>query len=65
AAGFQVREGAEAEHTLAHARAMHEPYILALSEHLLFDLPPWVPDADALDDWEASGWEQGTPPSRD
>jgi Ion channel len=64
-AEIPLREGAEAEHKLAHARAMYEPYVLALGEHLLFDLPPWVPETDALDDWEASGWEQGTAPSID
>jgi Ion channel len=64
-AGIPLREGADVERKLAHIRALYEPYVLALSELLLFDLPPWVPAADALDGWEASGWEQGTPPSID
>ncbi len=55
----------DADRKFAHIRALSEPYILSLSELLLFDLPSWVPAADALDDWEASGWELGTPPSID
>jgi hypothetical protein len=61
-AGIPLREGPDADRKLAHIRAMYEPYVQALSAHLLFDLPPWVPAADAVDDWEASGWEPGAAP---
>lgn len=64
-AGIPLHEGPEAERRLAHARALYEPYVLALSELLLFDLPPWVPETDAVDDWEASSWEQGVAPTID
>jgi hypothetical protein len=29
----------------------------ALAEHLLVALPPWLPQANASDDWQSSVWE--------
>ena len=35
-------EGAEPEKRLRELRQMYEPYVFALSEHLLMPLPPWT-----------------------
>jgi hypothetical protein len=38
---------------LAELRAMYEPYARALSRHLLMPLPPWLPAANAPDNWQS------------
>jgi Ion channel len=42
------------EGTLDQIRGLYEPYVAGLSEYLLMPLPPWIPDADALDDWQTT-----------
>ncbi len=42
---------------LAELRSMYEPYVHALSDHLLMPLPPWLPAPDAHDAWETTAWE--------
>jgi hypothetical protein len=39
---------------LAERRLLYEPYIAALSEHLLMPLPDWLPTTRAPDDWQTS-----------
>src|ERR1051326_6404455 len=46
---------------LAAIRALYEPYLQALSLHLLMDLPPWVPQRDAQDNWETTAWDFASP----
>jgi hypothetical protein len=60
AAGMPLREGAAAEQKLAEIRAKYEPYVNALAEYLLVALPPWLPDAEASDDWQTSVWEHAS-----
>jgi hypothetical protein len=55
--GFAPTRRAGAEHYLADLRAEYEPYVAALAGYLLFDVPPWVPAADAHDDWEITAWD--------
>jgi len=50
-AGSAVRE-------LALLRAMYEPYVVTLSEHLLMPLPAWAGDT-VRDNWRTSAWERG------
>jgi hypothetical protein len=47
-------EGTTVEHALDDIRALYEPYVSGLSQYLLMPLPPWVPDIDALDDWQTT-----------
>ena len=51
-----LRDGAEAEAKLAELRAMYEPYVCALSEMLLMQLPPWIVSENAIDNWKTSAW---------
>lgn len=53
-AGLHPREGPEADAKLKHLRGQYEPYVLALAQYLLLQLPPWLPVPDAHDDWETS-----------
>jgi hypothetical protein len=41
---------------LAHLRKMYEPYVEALSRHLLMDLPPWVAGGLQKDNWQTTAW---------
>lgn len=53
--GIEVPEGPEADVRLAELRKMYEPYAHAISQYMLFDLPPWVHPKSA-DNWETSRW---------
>jgi hypothetical protein len=61
AAGLSLRDGPEAEEQLTELRRQYEPYLHALSHHLLMPLPPWMPATESADAWETSGWETGSP----
>jgi hypothetical protein len=43
---------------LAELRALYEPYVYSLASHLLLDLPPWVAEPNATDNWQTSAWGQ-------
>ncbi|MGH7764200.1 MAG: potassium channel family protein [Candidatus Dormibacteraceae bacterium] len=42
-------------------RKGYEPYANALSDELLFELPPWLPLAPRKDNWETTAWEGSAP----
>ncbi len=52
---------ADAASRLTAIRAAYEPYLEALSIHLLMPLPPWVPAPDAKDNWESTSWDFESP----
>ena len=49
-------QSTDAEKRLQELREMYEPYVFALSEHLLMPLPPWILPKDAIDNWKTSAW---------
>lgn len=55
---MRLREGQDAENTLADLRRLYEPYVNALAGRLLMPLPPWIGAVDAIDDWRTSAWEK-------
>lgn len=55
-AGVVLRSGEGADRRLAELRGAYEPYVSALSEYLLMDLPPWLPPPGAHDNWQTSVW---------
>ncbi len=55
--GIAVCDGPEVEQKLAELRGMYEPFVEALSKHLIMALPGWTPPADRVDDWETSAWD--------
>lgn len=46
-----------ADEKLLKYREMYEPYVNALAEQLLMELPPWMPTEGAKDDWLTSADE--------
>ena len=66
AAGVVADAGAGADDKLAEMRAMYEPFVTALSEHLLMPLPAWRAGGAARENWRSSPWGQTPgPPSGD
>jgi len=43
---------------LGELRAMYEPYVTALAQHLAVRLPPWIRDRERPDNWQTSAWER-------
>lgn len=52
--GLALPPGAEIDRRLDELHRMYEPYVQALSHQLLMQLPPWVPEATAQDDWQST-----------
>ncbi|MGZ4837836.1 MAG: hypothetical protein ACXVZR_04745 [Terriglobales bacterium] len=55
-AGIQLRLTPETEQRLAKFRSLYEPYVAALAEYLLIELPPWIRATTAKDNWKTSRW---------
>jgi len=55
-AGVTVRKGLETDQKLWELRQMYEPYVQALSKHLLISLPPWFRVNVNPDSWQSSNW---------
>jgi hypothetical protein len=59
--GVLTEHHAAASERLYGIRLVYEPYLQALSAYLLMDLPPWVPSADAADNWETTATDFVSP----
>jgi len=40
---------------------MYEPFVAALSERFLLELPPFVPATETADNWQRSAWMKRAP----
>ena len=43
---------------LAPLRAKYEPYVYVLAGRVEMELPTFLPQADAIDDWERTAWNE-------
>jgi hypothetical protein len=64
ASGIRLNPGAVTERKLAEFRETYEPFVSALANRLLVSLPPWIPPADSLDDWQTTAWDDLLPSTR-
>ncbi len=55
--GLHFRRAEDAEQRLTDMRRIYEPFVHALADHLLVNLPPWVPATRTVDDWQTSAWD--------
>jgi hypothetical protein len=55
--GLHLAHKEDAEKRLADLRQIYEPFINALADHLLVNLPPWVVSEKTVDDWQTSAWD--------
>ena len=62
--GIHLKEGMATEQKLAELRQTYEPFVSALADFLLVNLPPWLPPADSPDDWQTSAWDDLFPSAR-
>ncbi|GAC1566926.1 MAG: hypothetical protein NVS3B14_11370 [Ktedonobacteraceae bacterium] len=55
--GLHLTHEEDAERRLAELRRMYEPFVNALADHLLTNLPPWIAAERTVDDWQTSAWD--------
>jgi len=55
--GVPLDASPEADGRLYGAIEMYEPYVTSLAKHMIIDLPTWLPEDDAIDNWQTSAWE--------
>ncbi|HWB09053.1 MAG TPA: potassium channel family protein [Pirellulales bacterium] len=60
-AGVSFDDGSDVEKRLVELRAMYEPFAAALSQRLLFSLPPILSAKEPVDNWQTSPWTRRTP----
>lgn len=58
AAGLRLRLEPEAVLELEELRRMYEPHVLAMGAHLQLDVPAWIGDPNAPDNWQRSPWDR-------
>ena len=64
AAGLRLKKGTGCGQELAKLRATYEPFVSGQAARIQVSLPPWLPPADALDDWQTSAWDERFPSLR-
>lgn len=57
ARGVILRSGEAAEQRLAELRLMYEPFVEALADYLLVDLPYLDVSKERVDNWQTSAWD--------
>lgn len=55
--GLALCKDVLADAQLAEVRRQYEPYVLALADRLKVSLPAWIPEKDAVDNWQTSAWD--------
>jgi hypothetical protein len=55
--GLHLAHEEDAEKRLAEIRQLYEPFVNALADHLLVNLPPWIVSEKTVDDWQTSAWD--------
>jgi Ion channel len=55
-AGLELKDGESVDRRLAELRGMYEPFVNALSHHLLLTLPPVFSEGEPVDNWQTSAW---------
>jgi hypothetical protein len=55
--GVSLARGPEVDRRLEDLRRMYEPFVVALSGHLLQPLPPWHDEKRRPDNWQTTAWD--------
>jgi len=55
--GLRLQHEEDAQRRLYDLRRSYEPFVNALADHLLLNLPPWIPETRTIDDWQTSAWD--------
>lgn len=59
-AGYDPRDGPAVDRKLIELRRMYEPFLNALSAHLLLPIPPVCSESEPVDNWQTSAWMRRT-----
>ena len=59
-AGIVLREPQAFDKKLTQLRRMYEPYVFALSGHLMVSLATWLRVSNTADNWRTSAWERSS-----
>ena len=54
--GIHLKEGQAVEPELIEFRSQYEPYVNALADFLLMELPAWYAEPGVKDNWETTAW---------
>lgn len=60
-AGLEFTGGPAAGEALTELRGLYEPFIVGLADYFWFELPPFQPDAQPIDNWQTSPWMPCSP----
>jgi hypothetical protein len=60
AAGIAVKDVPEFREKLTRLRRMYEPYVFALSRHLMIGMATWLRESERVDNWRTSAWEHSS-----
>ena len=60
-AGLPLRDGPAVAKALTELRGLYEPFVNALAAFLLLSLPPFLPEAPPVDNWQTSAWMRRSP----
>jgi len=55
--GLRLQHEEDAQRRLYDLRRSYEPFVNALADHLLLNLPPWIQETRTIDDWQTSAWD--------
>src|SRR5438067_10645120 len=55
--GLNLQHEEDAEKRLYEIRLIYEPFVYALADHMLLNLPPWISATRTVDDWQTSAWD--------
>lgn len=56
-AGLQLRSDEVADLRLGEIRGTYEPYVAAIAQRMIVDLPEWKLDRRSVDNWQTSAWD--------
>ncbi len=55
--GIRINTSPEAIEQLTEARRLYEPFAYGLAGRLIMELPHWMPEPHALDNWQTTAWD--------
>ncbi len=56
--GLNLADDEQADTELARIRSLYEPYAISLAQYLRLDLPPWIKQDPAKDNWQTTAWRE-------
>src|SRR5262249_61132486 len=56
AEGARLEPGPKVDQRLPKLRPIYDPFVSTLADFFFFELPRWVPTAEAYDNWQTSRW---------